>query len=213
MIVKATIWMSVLPGRVFALLRFHCIMHSPQYLSSANTSARWSGGRLRLHGAALGPAEGLLESESFRNLTLPSSASRWRHSCGKGRSVRFGRKSPFFPSFLQMPMFIFGLICLTYAPWPGIWAFLICALWQWVINGEFGRCEFNMGFRRSCPKYVITDRNNTILHGLLVHNKKAPGLIQALGGADKFSPTVNWNQLVNEKRAWCEDPVMDWGPA
>lgn len=78
---------------------FHCIMHLPQYLSSANTSARWSGGRLRLDGAALGPAEGLLGSESFRNLNLPSSASRWRHhsSCGKGRSVHFGRKSPFFP--------------------------------------------------------------------------------------------------------------------
>lgn len=97
-ILKARIWMSVLTGSVFALLRFHCIMHLPQYLSSANTSARRSGGRLRLHGAEVGPAEGLLRSESFRNLNLPGSASRWRHSCGKGRSVHFARKSPFFPS-------------------------------------------------------------------------------------------------------------------
>lgn len=138
---------------------FHCIMHLPQYLSSANTSARWSGGRLRLDGAALGPAEGLLGSESFRNLNLPSSASRWRHhsSCGKGRSVHFGRKSPFPPPpFLQMPVFIFGLICLNYTPWPGFWLFLICALWQWVLNGEFGCCEVNVGFWRPCPEYDDT---------------------------------------------------------
>lgn len=51
-----------------------------------------------------------------------------------------------------------------------------------------------------------------ILHCLLVHSKKALGLIPALGGADKFSLTVNWNQLVNEKQAWCEDPVMDGWP-
>lgn len=105
-IFNGTIWMSVLTGSVFASLRFHCIMHSPQYLPSANASARGSGGRRRPRGAALGPAEGLLRSESFRNLNLPSSASRWRHSW-KGRSVRFRRKSPFPPpSFLQMSMFI-----------------------------------------------------------------------------------------------------------
>lgn len=48
-----------------------------------------------------------------------------------------------------------------------------------------------------------------LIDGLLVHSTKASGLIPALGGADRFSPTVNWNQLVNEKRTWCEDPVMD----
>lgn len=32
-----------------------------------------------------------------------------------------------------------------------------------------------------------------ILHGSLVHKKKALGLSPALGGADKFPLTANWN--------------------
>lgn len=51
-----------------------------------------------------------------------------------------------------------------------------------------------------------------ILHGFLAHSKKALGSIPALGGADKFFPTANWNQLVNGNLAWCEDPVMDCIP-
>lgn len=158
---KATSWMSVLTGSVFALLRFHCIMHLPQYLSSANTSARWSGGRLRLHGAALGPAEGLLGGVSLSGIWIcPALPPADVTAVVRADLSILEGNPPFSPSFLQMPVFIFGLICLTYTPWPGIWLFVICALWQWVLNGEFARCEFNVGFWRSCSKYdVVTDRN------------------------------------------------------
>lgn len=78
-------------------LRFHCIMHSPQYLSSADTSARWGDGGL-FAAQHWRPAEGPLCSESFRNLNLCSS------DVTEGRSVRFTRNSPLFsPLFSKYP--------------------------------------------------------------------------------------------------------------